>query len=45
LTRTAEINSTSRVQLIQELLILKLILRSHTMSNWGILGLLRKVKR
>jgi hypothetical protein len=44
-TKIAETIFISRVQLVQELSTLKLMLRSHTTSNWGVLGLLRKVRR
>jgi hypothetical protein len=45
LTRIAETISTSRVQLIQEQSILKLMLMSYTTSNCGVLRLLGKVRR
>jgi hypothetical protein len=44
-SRIAETNSISRVQPIQELSTLKLMLRSHAISNWGVLALLGKVRR
>jgi hypothetical protein len=44
-TRTAEISSISRVQLVQELSTLKLMPRSHTTSNLGILRLPGKIGR
>jgi hypothetical protein len=37
--------SISRVPLVQELSILKMMPKSHTTSNWGVLGLLGKVRR
>jgi hypothetical protein len=43
--RISETISISRVQLIQELFILKLMARSYMTSNWGVLGLLVKVRR
>jgi hypothetical protein len=45
LIRIAETFSTSRVQLIQELSILKLMPMSHTTSNCGVLRLLGNVRR
>jgi hypothetical protein len=44
-TRITQTTSIYRVQLIQELSILKLMPRSHTTSNWGVLRLLGKVRR
>jgi hypothetical protein len=41
----AETILISKVQLLQELSILKLMLSSYTTSNWGILGLIGKVRR
>jgi hypothetical protein len=40
----SETMSISRVQLVQELSTLKLIPKSHTTSNWGILGLHGNIK-
>jgi hypothetical protein len=45
LIRIAETFSTSRVQLIQELSILKLMPMSHTTSKCGVLRLLGNVRR
>jgi hypothetical protein len=45
LIRIAETFSTSRVQLIQELSILKLMPMSHTTSNCEVLRLLGNVRR
>jgi hypothetical protein len=44
-TRIAETISISRVQLIQELSILKLMNRSHTTYNWRVRGVLGKLRR
>jgi hypothetical protein len=44
-TIISEKMSISRVQLIQELFILKLMPMSHTTYNWGVLRILRKVRR
>jgi hypothetical protein len=37
--------SISRAQLIREMSTLKLTRRSHTIANFGVVGLLEKVKR
>jgi hypothetical protein len=37
--------SISRAQLIREMSTLKLTRRSHTIANFGVVGLLKKVKR
>jgi hypothetical protein len=44
-TRIVKTSSISSIQLVQELSTLKLMSRSHTTSNWGVLRLLLKVKR
>jgi hypothetical protein len=44
-SRISEASSISRVQLVQELFTLKLMPRSHTTSNWGVLVLHGKVRR